>query len=324
VRAIVVSRTGGPETLVVEERPDPTPGPGEVIVDAEAVGVNFLDVSLRAGRRPTPLPFIPGHEGAGTVSAVAPGVDTVTVGTRVAWAWPGIAASYAERVAIPAEWLVHLPAGISAETAAAALIQGMTARYLTRSAHAIRPGDFVLVHAGAGGVGLLLTQMAKLAGGRVITTVSTPEKEALSRENGADHVIRYDRVDFADEIARITNGRGVTVIYDGVGAATFDGDLSSLAPRGVLVVYGQASGPIPPFDTTQLISAGSVYLTRTSLTHYAPTPGDLGRLADEVLDLVRTGDLTIRIGGRYPLANASEAHADLEGRRSRGKLILLP
>jgi NADPH2:quinone reductase len=324
VRAIVVSEYGGPEVLTLAERPDPEAGPGEVVVETAAIGVNFLDVAARAGQRPGALPFIPGHEGAGTVAMAGPGVSGITPGDPVAWAWPGVPSSYAERVAVPAQWIVPLPAGIAPETAAAVLIQGMTAHYLSQSAYPVQPGDTVLVHAGAGGVGQLLTQMAKLRGGRVICTVSTAQKEKLARDNGADEVIRYTETDFAAEIARLTGGAGVAAIYDGVGAATFDRNLASLAPRGVLAIYGQASGPIPAFDTARLIQAGSAYLTRTSLVHYARGPQQLLARATHVFDLVQSGELRTHIGGRYALADAASAHRELESRRSSGKLLLIP
>lgn len=324
MRAIVVSEYGGPEVLALAERPNPEPGPGEVVVETAAIGVNFLDVAARAGHRPVVLPFIPGHEGAGTVSMAGPGVSGVTPGDLVAWAWPGVPSSYAERVAVPAQWIVPLPPGIAPETAAAVLIQGMTAHYLSQSAYPVQPGDTVLVHAGAGGVGQLLTQLAKLRGGHVICTVSTAQKEKFARDNGADEVIRYTETDFAAEIARLTSGVGVAAIYDGVGAATFDRNLASLAPRGVLAIYGQASGPIPAFDTARLIQAGSVYLTRTSLVHYARDPQQLLARATHVFDLVQSGALRIHIGGRYALADARSAHRELESRRSSGKLLLIP
>jgi NADPH:quinone reductase len=324
MRAILVSEYGGPEVLTVAERPDPEPRRGEVIVETAAIGVNFLDVVARAGRRPGALPFVPGHEGAGTVSKVGPGVSGVTPGDLVAWAWPGVPSSYAEHVAVPAQWILPLPPGIDPETAAAVLIQGMTAHYLSQAAYPVQPGDTVLVHAGAGGVGQLLTQMAKLRGGRVICTVSTAQKEKRARDNGADEVIRYTETDFAAEVARLTSGAGVAAIYDGVGGATFEGNLGSLAPRGVLAIYGQAGGPIPPFDTARLVQAGSVYLTRTSLVHYARSPEALRARATGVFNLVQSGQLRVHVGGRYALADARSAHRQMERRRSNGKLLLIP
>lgn len=324
MRAIQVSQHGGPEVLAITELPDPEPAPGEVIVETAAIGVNFADVVERNGQRPGELPFIPGHEGVGTVCEVGHGVARIRSGDLVAWAWPGVSSGYAERVAVPAQWVLPLPPGIAPETAAASLIQGMTAHYLSEAAYRVQPGDTVLVHAGAGGVGLLLTQMATLRGGRVICTVSTAQKEKLARENGAAEVIRYTETDFAAEVARLTAGVGVAAIYDGVGGTTFDGNLASLAPRGVLAIYGQAGGPIPPVDPARLVQAGSVYLTRTSLVHYARTPQELRARATDVLRLIRSGKVRIHIGGRYPLADARSAHEELESRRSSGKLILIP
>lgn len=324
MRAIVVSRNGGPEVLTLAHQPDPVPGPGEVVVDAAAIGVNYLDVVARAGRRPVRLPFIPGHEGAGTVCGIGPGVKEVRIGDRVAWAWPGVPSGYAERVVVPAQWLLPLPAGIGAETAAAVLIQGMTAHYLSHDTYPVQPGDTVLIHAGAGGVGLMLTQLVKLRGGRVISTVSSAEKEKLARDNGADEVIRYTEADFAAEVARLTGRAGVAAIYDGVGRATFEGNLTSLAPRGVLAIYGQASGPVPVLETARLVEAGSVFLTRTSLMHYAPAPAALLSRANDIFRWVLSGEIRVHIGGRYELGDARLAHGELESRRSGGKLILIP
>jgi NADPH:quinone reductase len=258
------------------------------------------------------------------VSKVGHEVSGITPGDLAAWAWPGVPSGYAERVAVPAQWVLPLPPGIAPETAAAALIQGMTAHYLSQAAYPVQPGDTVLVHAGAGGVGLLLTQMVTLRGGQVICTVSTAQKAKLARDNGAAEVIRYTETDFATEVARLTAGAGVAAIYAGVGGTTFDGNLASLAPRGVLAIYGQAGGPIPPFDPARLVQAGSVYLTRTSLVHYARTPQELQTHATDVLDLIQSGKVRIHIGARYPLAHARSAHQELESRRSSGKLILIP
>ncbi|MDI9581934.1 MAG: quinone oxidoreductase, partial [Thermobispora sp.] len=270
MHAIVVSTYGDSSVLDYTERPDPQPGPGEVVVDVAASGVNFIDVYHREGRYPLPLPLIPGSEGAGTVTAVGPGVTDIVPGDRVAWA--GVIGSYASKAVIPAERAVLLPDGVSAELAAAVMLQGMTAHYLTHSTYAIKQGDDVLIHAAAGGMGLLLTQMAKLRGARVIGTVSTPEKEKLARQAGADEVIGYE--DFAAKVKEIT-GSGVHVVYDGVGAATFEGSLASLRPRGLLALYGAASGPVPPFDPQRLNAAGSLFLTRPSLNHYIATREEL-------------------------------------------------
>jgi NADPH:quinone reductase len=271
-----------------------------------------------SGRRPSR------SSPAGTVSKVGHEVSGITSGDLVAWAWPGVPSGYAECVAVPAQWVLPLPPGVAAETAAAALIQGMTAHYLSQAAYPVQPGDTVLVHADAGGVGLLLTQMVTLRGGRVICTVSTAQKAKLARDNGAAEVIRYTETDFAAEVARLTAGAGVAAIYDGVGGTTFEGNLASLAPRGVLAIYGQVGGPVPPFDPARLVHAGSVYLTRTSLVHYARTPRDLQTRATSVLGLIQSGKVRIHIGGRYLLADARSAHQELESRRSSGKLILIP
>ncbi|ADG89274.1 quinone oxidoreductase [Thermobispora bispora] len=319
MHAIVVSTYGDSSVLDYTERPDPQPGPGEVVVDVAASGVNFIDVYHREGRYPLPLPLIPGSEGAGTVTAVGPGVTDIVPGDRVAWA--GVIGSYASKAVIPAERAVLLPDGVSAELAAAVMLQGMTAHYLTHSTYAIKQGDDVLIHAAAGGMGLLLTQMAKLRGARVIGTVSTPEKEKLARQAGADEVIGYE--DFAAKVKEIT-GSGVHVVYDGVGAATFEGSLASLRPRGLLALYGAASGPVPPFDPQRLNAAGSLFLTRPSLNHYIATREELLWRAGDVLGWVASGALKVHISQRYPLAEARRAHDDLQARRTTGKLLLIP
>src|SRR6266567_4076351 len=322
MRAIMVSENGGPGVLAVAELPDPEPGPGEVVIDVAASGVNFADIAKRTGRMPEPLPFIPGHEAAGAVSSVGSQVSGVTVGDRVGWAWPGVLGGYAERVAVPAQWIVPLPPQIAPSTAAAVLIQGLTAHYLSHAAYPVRPGDTVLVHAAAGGVGSLLTQMVKLRGGRVIGTVSTAEKEKFARDIGADEVIRYTEVDFAAEVARLTHGAGVAAVFDNVGRTTFDGSLASLAPRGVLAMYGQVSGPVPAFETARLIAGGSLYLTRTSLVHYVRSRQELLSRFNDLLGWVISGELTVHINGQWPLADARSAHEELESRRSTGKLLL--
>ncbi len=316
MRAIMVSENGGPGVLAVAELPDPEPGPGEVVIDVAASGVNFADIAKRTGRMPEPLPFIPGHEAAGAVSSVGSQVSGVTVGDRVGWAWPGVLGGYAERVAVPAQWIVPLPPQIAPSTAAAVLIQGLTAHYLSHAAYPVRPGDTVLVHAAAGGVGSLLTQMVKLRGGRVIGTVSTAEKEKFARDIGADEVIRYTEVDFAAEVARLTHGAGVAAVFDNVGRTTFDGSLASLAPRGVLAMYGQVSGPVPAFETARLIAGGSLYLTRTSLVHYVRSRQELLSRVNDLLGWVISGELTVHINGQWPLADARSAHEELESRRS--------
>ncbi|GAA2599320.1 quinone oxidoreductase [Actinomadura fulvescens] len=320
MRAIVVESPGGPEVLTAAEHADPVPGPGEVLIDIAASGVNFIDVYYRTGAYPQPTPYVPGVEGAGTVTAVGDGVTEVAVGDRVAWV--NVQGSYAERAAVPADKVVPVPDGVSLEDAAAALLQGMTAHYLTRSTYEVRAGDTILVHAAAGGMGLLLIQLGKLFGARVIGTVSTPEKEKLARDAGADEVIGYDG--FADEVRRLTGGEGVAVVYDGVGAPTFDGSLASLRRRGLLALYGAAGGKVEPFDPQRLNAAGSTFLTRPTLAHYTATREELLQRAAEVYGWVAAGDLRLHIGRRYDLADARTAHEDLAGRRTTGKLILTP
>ncbi|MGH3918138.1 MAG: quinone oxidoreductase family protein, partial [Pseudonocardiaceae bacterium] len=285
--------------------------------------VNYLDTYFRSGAYPIPLPFIPGSEGAGTVTAVGPDTVGIAVGDRVAWATS--LGSYAECAVVPAEQALPVPPGVDSETAAGSLLQGMTAHYLTVSVHPVQPGDIVLVHAAAGGMGQLLTQLATARGGRVIGTVSTLEKERLAREAGAADVIRYTEIDdVAGEVRRLTGGQGVAAVYDGVGASTFDASLASLRPRGMLALYGAASGPVPPVDPQRLNAAGSVFLTRPMLAHYVATRDELTWRAGEVFDAIQDGSLRIGIGGRYPLAEAGRAHQDLQGRRTTGKLLLLP
>ncbi|ETK31448.1 quinone oxidoreductase family protein [Microbispora sp. ATCC PTA-5024] len=319
MRAVVVPAYGGSSVLEYTERPDPEPGPGEVLVDVAAAGVNFTDVYHREGRYPLPLPLVPGSEGAGTVTAVGDGVTDIVPGDRVGWAQ--VVGSYADKAVIPAEKAVLLPEGLAPDLAAAVLLQGLTAHYLTHSTYPVRQGDDVLVHAAAGGMGLLLTQIVKLRGGRVIGTVSTPEKEKLARQAGADEVIGYE--DVPDAVRRIT-GAGVHVVYDGVGAATFEGSLASLRPRGMLALYGAASGPVPPFDLQRLNPAGSLFVTRPSLGHYIATREELLSRADDVLGWVASGALKVHVSQRYPLAEAARAHDDLEARRTTGKLLLIP
>lgn len=323
MRAIQITETGGPDVLHLTELPDPAPGPGGLLVEVAAAGVNYIDTYQRSGAYPMPLPFIPGSEGAGTVAAVGTGVGDVAIGDRVAWAMsPG---SYAERAVVPADRAVPVPEGIDIQIAAGCLLQGMTAHYLTVSVHAVAPGETVLVHAAAGGMGLLLTQLATARGARVIGTVSTPEKQRLAREAGASEVIRYTEVDdLAGEVRRLTSGEGVAAVYDGVGASTFDASLASLRRRGMLALYGAASGPVPPVDPQRLNSAGSVFLTRPTLADYVATREELTWRAGEVFDAIAGGSLRITIGGRYPLAEAGRAHRDLQGRRTTGKLLLLP
>ncbi|MCP2170251.1 quinone oxidoreductase family protein [Goodfellowiella coeruleoviolacea] len=321
-KAVRVSSTGGPEVLELVEVDQPRPGAGELLVEVGAAGVNYIDTYHRSGLYPLPLPFGLGLEGAGRVSAVGPEVTGFSVGDRVAWKQaPG---SYAEQVVVRAAEAVAVPDGVSDEVAAAIMLQGMTAHYLVASTYPVQAGDTILVHAAAGGVGLLLIQLAKARGARVIGTVSTEEKERLARQAGADEVIRYTEVDFTEQVRRLTDGQGVAVVYDGVGRTTFDGSLASLRPRGTLVLFGASSGPVPPVDPQRLNAGGSLFLTRPTLAHYAADRAELDWRAKELFDAVADGSLSVRVGGRYPLSEARRAHEDLEGRRTTGKLVLLP
>jgi NADPH2:quinone reductase len=322
MRAIRVHAPGDADALVLDEVPDPQPGPEEAVVRLEAVGVNFIDVYHRKGLYPQPLPFTPGSEGAGTVAAVGPGVTSVKVGDRVAS--ETLKGAYAERAVARAERLVALPNGVETRTGAALMLQGLTAHYLATSTYPLKPGDTCLVHAGAGGVGLLLTQIAVRLGARVISTVSTAEKEALARQAGAHDVIRYTERDFVAEVKRLTGGAGVQVVYDSVGRTTFDGSLDCLARRGMLVLFGQSSGPVPPVDPQILNRKGSLFLTRPTLAHYAATREELAARSAELLGWVADGSLKVRIGAEYPLADAAAAHRALEGRETTGKVLLLP
>jgi NADPH:quinone reductase len=321
VRAIVVGQHGGPEVMLLDELPDPRPGPGQVLVEIAAVGVNYYDIYERSGLYERTTPFTPGREAAGIVIGTGRGVTGFTAGDRVASA--DFVGAYAERALASAERLVRVPAEVSLDNAAAVLLQGLTAHYLTQASYPVRPGDSVLVHAAAGGTGLLLTQMVRLRDGRVIGTVSTAEKEKLAREAGADEVIRYSEADFPAEVRRLTGGQGVPVAYDGVGRATFDGSLASLRPRGTLVLFGQASGKVPPIDPGRL-AAGSLCLTRPMLPDFIASQTELLCRGGQVFDWVGGGQLNIYVGRRYELAAASAAHADLEQRRTTGKLLLVP
>jgi NADPH2:quinone reductase len=320
--AIQITQTGGPEVFTLADIPTPVPSRGQALITIEAIGVNFIDVYFREGRYPSPLPFVPGQEAAGIVAALGEGVDTVAIGDRVAWC--GVPGTYAEYALAPADRLVALPAGVSTRQAAAAMLQGMTAHYLAHSTYAVQPGDTVLIHAGAGGVGLLLIQMAKRIGARVVTTVSTHEKAALAREAGADEVIFYTREDFAARVKELTAGTGLPVVYDSVGKTTFDGSLACLRPRGTLALFGGSSGPVPAFDPMRLATGGSLILTRPTLKDFIATREDLLWRAGEVLGSVADGSLTLRLDHTYPLAEAGQAHRDLEGRRTTGKVILEP
>jgi NADPH2:quinone reductase len=322
MRVVVGERLGGPEVLTVAEREAPRPGPGEIVVYVAAAGVNYMDIYQREGigsYRPEP-PFVPGAEGAGTVAAVGEGVTGLAVGDRVAWAGPG--SSYAEQVTLPAKGVVPVPDGISLQVAAAAILQGMTAHYLCTSTYPVREGDVAVVHAAAGGVGLLLTQMVKQRGGVVVGTTSGGEKAALALGAGADHVVGYDR--FRAIVDEVTDGAGAHVVYDGVGKDTFDDSLAALRPRGMMVLYGAASGQVPPFDPQRLNSGGSLFLTRPTLVHYIADPAELRLRAGEVFEWIAKDELEVRIGGTYPLAEAARAQEDLASRRTTGKLLLLP
>jgi len=321
MQAIRPSQTGGPEVLTLAEAPTPQPGPGEVLVRVQAAGLNFIDVYHRTGLYPLPLPLPIGLEGAGIVEQVGGAVTDLKVGARVAWA--SVPGSYATLVVAPAERLVPVPDNVATDVAAALLLQGMTAHYLMKSVFPLHAGHTALVHAAAGGVGLLLTQLAKLAGAQVIATVSTEAKAALAKGAGADHVINYQVSDFAAEAKRLTGGRGPDVAYDGVGKVTFDGSLEALAPRGYLVLYGQSSGVVPSLDPARL-AKGSYYLTRPSLPHYTATRAELLSRARDLFDMVGAGQLRVRIGGTFPLAQAADAHRALTGRTTTGKVLLIP
>ncbi|MCO1658821.1 quinone oxidoreductase family protein [Pseudonocardia humida] len=323
MRAIQISETGGPEVLTTAELPDPTAGPGELVVEVAAAGVNYIDTYHREGIYPLPLPLVLGLEGAGRVREVGEGVDGFAIGDRVAWAeGPG---SYAEAVALRAERAVPVPDAVSDEVAVGALLQGMTAHALAFDVHPVQAGDDVLVHAAAGGLGLLLTQFAAARGARVIGTVSSAEKEELARRAGAADVVRYTEVDdVAGAVRALTGGAGVAVAYDSVGRTTFDASLAALRRRGTLVLCGASSGPVPPFDPQRLNQAGSAYLTRPKLFDYIATPEELRARAAAVYGAVVDGSLDVRIGHRYPLAEAATAHTDLQARRTTGKVLLIP
>jgi len=323
MRAIEVRTNGGPEVLEPVELDDPVPGDGELLVQVAAAGVNYIDTYLRSGLYPATLPFVPGFEGAGAVVGVGAGVSDFAEGDRVAWS--GTLGSYAQRVTVPASEAIAVPDELDDHRAAAALLQGMTSHYLVTSSYPVAEGDTVLVHAAAGGTGLLLTQLVKSRGGRVIGTVSTDAKEELARAAGADEVIRYTEVDdLAAEVRKLTDGDGVAAVYDGVGAATFDASLASLRRRGTLVLFGSSSGPVPPVDLQRLNAAGSVFVTRPKLGDHTATREELAWRAGEILDAAVNGELDLRIGATYPLADARRAHEDLQSRRTTGKLLLLP
>ncbi|MBS4103559.1 quinone oxidoreductase family protein [Tsukamurella paurometabola] len=321
MRAITVTEHGGPEVLTYGEVPDPVPGPGQVLVRTSAIGVNFIDTYFREGMYPTALPYVPGSEGSGTVVALGEGVTHRAVGDVVAWCdGPG---SYAELVAVPADRTVVVPDGVAPEVAASVLLQGMTAHYLTHDSHPVRAGDTVLVHAGAGGTGLLVTQMATALGARVITTVSTDAKERLSRDAGAWQVLRYDE-DVATRVRELTDGEGVAAVYDGVGKDTFEASLLATRHKGIVVLFGAASGPVPPFDLQRLNPLGSLFVQRPTLAHHVATAEDFERRSGAVLDGLRDGSLRFTVGATYPLAEAARAHTDLQARRTTGSVALIP
>jgi NADPH:quinone reductase len=322
MKAIRVETLGGPDVLRYVDVPTPEPGAGEALVKLAAIGVNFVDTYHRTGLYAMPLPFTPGSEGAGTVEAVGPDVTAVCDGDRVAYAMvPG---AYAEYAVVPAAKLVKVPDPVSFRDAAAIVLQGMTAHYLCKSTFALGPGDVALVHAGAGGVGLLLTQLAKSLDATVITTVSSEEKAALSKEAGADYVVRYDELDFAAQARRITAGRGVDVVYDGVGKTTFEGSLDSLRPRGMMALYGASSGPVPPFNLGRLAEKGSLFVTRPTLGDYTSDPDELAWRARQLFEALVAGRIKLHMEHVYALEQAARAHADLEGRKTTGKLLLIP
>jgi NADPH:quinone reductase len=322
MKAIQVKHTGGPEVMELVDLPVPVPKANEVVVKLAASGINFIDVYHREGRYKVPLPFTPGQEGAGTVTAVGADVTSVKVGDRVAWCH--LLGAYAEYSAVAADRLVPIPAGVTDQQAAAAMLQGMTAQYLAYDTYPLKRGETALVHAAAGGVGLLLTQMAHNIGARVIATVSTDEKAKLAREAGADEIIFYTKSDFEADTKQLTGGKGVDVVYDSVGKTTFEKGLNILRPRGMMVLYGGSSGAAPAIDPIILTQKGSLYLTRPSLGNYVATREDLVARSSAVFGMITSGKLKLRIEYTYPLSEAQQAHRDLEGRKTTGKLLLLP
>jgi NADPH:quinone reductase len=324
MRAIEVSVHGGPEVLDYVDRPVPEPGCGQVLIKSEAIGVNFIDTYVRTGLYPHPLPFTLGSEVCGTVAAVGSGVDRVAVGDRVATS--DALGAYAEFAVAPADLVTRVPDGIAPEVAASSLLKGQTAHLLIKSVYPVRPDDHVLLHAGAGGVGLILTQWATSLGARVISTVSTEQKAALSREAGAAKVLDYpdDPAVFGTEIRSLTDGRGAAAVYDGVGKSTFDASLASLAIRGTLALYGASSGPVPPVDPQRLNAAGSVYLTRPLRTHFNRTYDEFAWRSADLFEAILNGTIMVTTGEKYPLADAAQAHRDLEGRKTHGSTVLIP
>lgn len=324
MHAIEVTETGGPEVLHYVDKPQPSPGSGEVLIEAEAIGVNFIDTYFRSGQYPRELPFVLGTEASGTVAEVGEGVTALQVGDRVATA--AASGAYAEFCIAPAFLVARLLPTVDFDVAASALLKGLTAHYLIKSVYPVQPGDTVLVHAGAGGMGLILTQWAASLGVRVITTVSTPAKAELSRQAGATDVLDYpeDANEFGRQIRDLTDGAGVAAVYDGVGASTFDASLASLAIRGTLALFGAASGPVPPVDPQRLNAAGSVYLTRPALAHFIRSEQEFAWRAGELFDAIAAGSIRVTVSRHYPLADAAEAHRDLHGRKTVGSIVLVP
>ena len=322
MKAIRVSHTGGPEVMELAEVSVPQAKPGEAIVKVHVAGVNSIDAQFRDGRLRTPLPFIPGQEGAGSVIAIGPNAKLVRVGDRVAWS--GTLGSYAEYVGAPEDHLVPVPASVTDEQAAAVMMHGLTAHYLVNDAHKLKAGETALVHAAAGGVGLLLVQMAHAVGAKVIGTASSDDKAQLAREAGADEVIVFTKQDFEAEVKRLTGGKGVDVVYDGVGKATFEKNLNVMRLRGMLVLYGMSSGPVPPVDPAKLSEKGSLYMARTTLAHFTATREELLARTSALFAMIAEGKLNLLIAKTYPLAEAPQAHRDMEARKIAGKLLLIP
>lgn len=319
MQAIRVHQVGGPEVLQFEEVAAPQAGPSQAVVRLEAIGVNYIDTYQRAGLYPLPLPFVLGQEGAGVIESLGPEVQGLEVGQRVAFS--NVMGAYAQQIAVPAEKLIKVPHNLSAQSAAALMLQGMTAHYLAYSTFALKAGDTCVIHAGAGGVGLLLIQMAKALGAQVIATASTADKRQLAQQAGADHALPYEG--FAEAVRQVAPN-GVQVVYDGVGQATFEGSLSCLAVRGYMVLFGQSSGPVPPFNPQILNQKGGLFLTRPSLWHYTQTRAELEWRAGDVLGWAASGQLNLRIGAQFPLSQAADAHRALEGRQTTGKVLLIP
>ena len=324
MHAVEVTKTGGPEVLRYVDKPTPAPGPGEVLIKADAIGVNYIDTYFRSGIYPRQLPYVVGTEVCGTVAAVGDDVAAISIGDRVVTA--SAFGAYAEYSVAPADFVAYVPEAVPSDAVASSLLKGMTAHYLIKSVYQVQPRAYLLVHAGAGGVGLILTQWATSLGARVITTASTPEKAELSRRAGSLEVLDYpeDPEEFAKGVRMLTNGRGVAAVYDGVGASTFDASLASLAVHGTLALFGASSGAVPPVDPQRLSAAGSIYLIRPSLVHFIRTPDEFAWRAGEVLDAIADGSIVITVGGHYPLAESDRAHSDLQGRRTTGSIVLLP